>query len=161
MIRLLSSIPDSIQRFRANPWSHQRTLVTPRDSMDQFLQVLLTAFPVEHGAISTDQVVFEPDNVLEFVKSRGLALENIWTFGIEAEGMADVAALLHATLDDWIDFVFVPHPASFAIYADHDEYLTLYLPSGPDLNSVASQLELAGFKFVDDYVRPSKGEIWR
>jgi hypothetical protein len=162
VIRLLSSIPEAIDRFRADPWSHQVTLGTPRKNMEGFLSTLLIACPVSAGLTSTDQVVFEPDNFLELVKTRGLTLENYWTFCAEASSTEDVAALLGAMLDDWIDFVFVPAPVDFAIYADHDEFLTLYAPSSSRLDHLITQLKVAGFAFVDHYVRPSGGDgIWR
>lgn len=162
MIRLLSSIPEAIRRFRADPWPHQVTLVTPRKEMESFLSALLAACPVDEGLASTDQVVFEPDNILELLKARGLALENHWTFCIEATSTEDLAALLGAMLNDWIDFVFVPSPSSFAIYADHDEFLTLYVPDSSALDNLIARLKLAGFGFEDGYVRPSGGDgIWR
>jgi hypothetical protein len=160
MIRLLPSIPVAIHQFRANPWPHQKTLVTPRKDMASFLSALLAAFPVDHGVASTDQVVFEPDNFLELLKARELPIENYWTFCAEASNTEDVAALLDAMLNDWIDFVFLPSPTSFAIYADHDEYLTIYVPTSLGLDQLVTRLELFGFGF-EDYVRPSAGDIWR
>jgi hypothetical protein len=133
VIRLLTSIRDAIRRFRADPWPHQVTLVTPRKSMNEFLSALLSACPVDAGLASTDQVVFEPDNLLELVKARGLALENYWTFCAEATSTEDVVTLLGARLNDWIDFVFVPAPASCAIYADHDN--TTRVLNQADMNS--------------------------
>jgi|SRR5579863_3616698 hypothetical protein len=161
MIRLLPSIPESIDRFRANPWPFQKTLVTPRKDMASFLSTLLAAFPVDHGVASTDQVVFEPDSFLELLKARELVIENHWTFCVEASNTEDVAALLDAMLNDWIDFVFVPLPESFAIYADHDEFLTFYVPTSSEFDQLVTRLELVGFCF-EDYVRPSGGNnIWR
>lgn len=161
MIRLLSSLPEPIHGFRANPWPCQRTLVTPRKNMQSFLSTLLTVFPVEQGAASTDQVVFEPHNVLDLMKRLEVGVEDYWSFNIEVSKAEDVSALLNAMLNDWIDFVFVSSPLTFAIYADHDEYLTIYVPTTKQLNHLAEQLELEGFNFVGDYVRPSMGEIWR
>jgi hypothetical protein len=161
MIRLLQSIPGTIHLFRTNPWPHQKTLVTPRDNMSAFLSTLLTAFPVERGVASTDQVVFEPDSVLGLLNSRNIEVENHWCFCIEASETDDVSASLDAMLNDWIDFVFVPSPETFAIYADHDEYLTLYAPSAEELLRLIAELELRRFSFVADYVRPSEGSIWR
>jgi hypothetical protein len=154
MIRLLPSVPEAIHQFRANPWPCQKTLVTPRQDMAKFLSALMTAFPANHGVAATDQVVFEPDNFLELLKARALAIENYWRFCAEASNSEDVAALLDAMLHDWIDFVFVPSPASFAIYADHDEYLTIYVPTSPALDRLTSELPMLGFHF-NDYVRPS------
>jgi len=160
MICLLPSIPGAIHQFRANPWPYQKTLVTPRKDMASFLSTLLAAFPVDYGVASTDQVVFEPDNFLELLKAREVPIENYWTFCAEASNTEDVAVLLDAMLNDWIDFVFVPSPASFAFYADHDEYLTIYVPTSSGLDQLVTRLELVGFGF-EDYVRPSAGDIWR
>jgi len=161
MIRLLPSIPEAFQQFRCNPWPYQRTLVTPRKNMASFLSALLGAFPVDRGVASTDQVVFEPDSFLELLKARELAIENYWTFCAEASNIEDVTLLLDALLNDSIDFVFVPLPESFAIYADHDEFLTLYVPTSSGLDHLVTRLELVGFGF-EDYVRPSGGNnIWR
>jgi len=161
MIRLLPSIPEAIHQFRANPWPYQRTLVTPRTNMASFLSALLAVFPVDHGAASTDQVVFEPDNFLELLKARELAIGNYWTFYAEASNTDDLTVLLDAMLNDWIDFVFVPSPESFAIYADHDEFLTLYVPTSSGLDQLVTRLEQVGFSF-EDYLRPSRGnKIWR
>jgi hypothetical protein len=161
MIRLLPSIPEAIHGFRANPWPYQRTLATPRKNMAGFLSALLAALPIDRGIASTDQVVFEPDSFLEVLKVRELAIENYWTFCAEASNPEDVAVLLDAMLNDSIDFVFVPLPESFAIYADHDEFLTLYVPTSTGLDQLVARLELVGFRF-EDYVRPSGGNnIWR
>jgi hypothetical protein len=121
-----------------------------------FLSTLLTVFPVSQGAAATDQVVFEPDNVLELLKGREPPIENFWTFCVEASETKHVEAVLTAMLGDWIDFVFVPSPASFAIYADHDEYLTFYIPNSLGLDHLITRLEVEGFSF-EDYVRPSEG----
>lgn len=162
MIRLLASIPEQVRWFRANPWPYQRTLVTPRKDMASFLSVLLAVFPVDCGVASTDQVVFEPDSFLELLKARNLAIENYWTFCAEASSSEDVPMLLDAMLSDWIDFVFVPSPTSFAIYVDHDEFLTLYVPSSSALDHLSDQLKLGGFGFEDWYIRPSGGDgSWR
>lgn len=162
MIRLLPSIPEAIHRFRADPWPYQKTLGTPRKNMASFLSALLAVYPVDRGVASTDQVVFEPDNTLELLKARELLIENYWTFCAEASSAGDVAALLDAMLNDWIDFVFLPSPESFAIYADHDEFLTLYVPTSSGLSQLVNRLALAGFGFEDWYVRPSGGNnLWR
>jgi hypothetical protein len=161
MIRLLPSVPESIHDFRTNPWPCQKTLVTPRKNMRSFLSTLLTVFPIEQGTASTDQVVFEPDNLMDLLKGHEVIIENRWSFCIEASKAEGVSALLGTMLNDWIDFVFVPSPAAFAIYADHDEYLTIYTPTTQQLNHLIDRLELEGFSFIGDYMRPSEGAIWR
>jgi hypothetical protein len=161
MIELLTAVPSQIRQFRANVWNFQATLVTPRNAMNRFLAVVLGTFPVLEGSIATDQVVFEPDHVIELLNPRGILLENLWEFRLNATGAEDVTALLDATLNDWIDFTFVPTPASFAIYADHDEYLTLYCPDEASIETLRLRIEDAEFEFVKDYTRPSDGELLR
>ena len=58
-----------------------------------------------------------------------------------------------ATLGDWLDFIFVPEPGSIAIYADHDEYATIYAQTRSNLNRVTTPLADSGFHFVNDYER--------
>jgi hypothetical protein len=161
MIELLTTVPSQIRQFRANVWNFQATLVTPRNAMKRFLAVVLESFPVLEGSITTNQVVFEPDHVVELLNPRGIFLENLWEFTLNATGVEDVTALLDATLNDWIDFTFVPTPASFAIYADHDEYLTLYCPDKGSIETLRLRIENAEFEFVKDYTRPSDGELLR
>lgn len=73
---------------------------------------------------------------------------------ITAEGRAEVSALLCSTLADWIDFLFVPQPHSFSIYANHDEFATFYAHKRANLNLVTGPLLLAaGFKLEADYER--------
>ncbi len=63
MIRLLSSVPESICGFRTNLWPGRKTLVTPRQNMQSFISTLLHVFPAEQGAASTDQLV-DPEKVV-------------------------------------------------------------------------------------------------
>jgi hypothetical protein len=64
-------------------------------------------------------------------------------------------------LGDLVDFVFVPSPEVIAIYADHDEYTTLYTRDDSTLRSVSSNLETARFEAVPDYTRGSASNNWR
>ena len=50
---------------------------------------------------------------------------------------------------DWIDFVLIPTPKQFAIYADHDEYTTFFAHTRSNLNCVVRPLVEQGFKQVD------------
>jgi hypothetical protein len=48
---------------------------------------------------------------------------------------------LIAVLSDCVDFLFIPTPTSFVIYADHDEYITFYAHTRSNLNQVANPLQ--------------------
>src|SRR5215469_4576553 len=126
MLTLLSERPLEIQRFRAKPWPFQQTFKTPLKDLNRFVSSFLAPFSLEKGALSTDEVVFEPKNLLHLLADSSLTVENQYQLTIQATGQGAVADLLQAALGDWVDFVFVPTPELLAIYADHDEYATFY-----------------------------------
>jgi hypothetical protein len=71
---------------------------------------------------------------------------------IEAQGATETGELLRAALSEWIDFLFVPTPRPFVIYADHDEYTTFLAQRKGKLSGVVTALSAAHFCPVD-YVR--------
>ena len=161
MLTLLSEQPEEICRFRAKPWLFQQTFKTPLKDLNRFVTTFLAPFSLEKGAMSTDEVVFEPKNLLHLLANNSLLVEDQYHLTIQAEGQEAVADLLQAALGDWIDFVFVPAPEVLAIYADHDEYTTFYSRDDATLKNVASGLEKSGFEAVLDYTRGSSGDKWR
>ena len=72
---------------------------------------------------------------------------------VTAVGRQEVEELLHTTFADWFDFLFVPTPKPFVIYADHDEYTTFYANTRSNLNRVVEALSAQGFESVADYRR--------
>jgi hypothetical protein len=128
--------------------------------LGKFVECVFRHFPAESAAVSTEQVVFEPRHVIELLAGQSLELENIWSFILFADSKESVAKLLEAVLGDWIDFFFIPDPASLAIFADHDEYVTFYSRSELLLADFASTLERAGFQSIPDWIRPAHW-CWR
>jgi hypothetical protein len=109
------------------------------------------------GALAADQIVFEPKNLLKLMARHSISGEGVWHLTYEAEGPRCIAELLEAALGDWVDFCFVPTPATFAIYADHDEYVTFYAEDEAKIVMIANGLENAGFSSAADYERPDVG----
>jgi hypothetical protein len=161
MLAVLSERTEEIQRFRAAPWIFQRTFKTPLKDLNRFVSTFLARFTLERGALSTDEVVFEPKDLLHLLTAHSLAVQDYYHLTIQAMGQQEIAELLEAALGDWVDFVFVPSPEVIAIYADHDEYTTFYAQDDATLTSVASNLETAGFEAVPSYTRGSSGDKWR
>jgi hypothetical protein len=60
---------------------------------------------------------------------------------------------LECILADWADFLFVSNPGLIAVYADHDEYTTFYVPEKEALLTLTTDLEKAGFQPLRDYIR--------
>jgi hypothetical protein len=72
---------------------------------------------------------------------------------IRATGHADVLALLEASLSDWVDFLFVPSPNRFALYADHDEWTTVFGTNEVDLASMSAAMSSGAFEMITNYTR--------
>ena len=72
---------------------------------------------------------------------------------ITAAGQEEIEALLEAALGDWVDFIFVPEPKSFAIYSDHDEFTTFFAQNRSSLNRVVQALAGQGSKLEKEYRR--------
>ncbi|MGA3106189.1 MAG: hypothetical protein ABSD53_17045 [Terriglobales bacterium] len=161
MFAVLTERTEEIKRFRATPWLFQQTFLTPLKDLNRFVSTFLEQFSLEKGALSTDQVVFEPQNLLGLLANQSLSVDNYYDLKIEALGKPEIANLLSAALGDWVDFVFVPSPEVIAIYTDHDEYTTFYARDEATLKTLSSRLETAGFKAVANYIRGSSGDRWR
>jgi hypothetical protein len=161
LITVLSERPEEIQRFCAAPWQFQLTFKTPLKDLSRFVSTFLAHFPLERGALSVDLVVFEPKNLLKLFARKSLQLADCWNFNLRAEGQQGVLELLEAALGDWVDFSFVPTPESFAIYADHDEYTTIYANGESDLAELTRDLKNAGFESVAGYTRGGMNDGWR
>jgi hypothetical protein len=65
----------------------------------------------------------------------------------------EIKALLEAALGDWVDFLFVPTPEPFVIYADHDEYTTFYADTKSNLDRIVEALSAEGFDMALGYER--------
>jgi hypothetical protein len=161
MLAVLSERTEEIQRFRDAPWLFQQTFTTPLKDLKRFVSTFLAPFSLEKGALITDQVVFEPRNLLRLLETKSLSVDNYYDLKIQATGQLEIANLLQAALGDCVDFVFVPSPEVIAIYTDHDEYTTFYAQDNATLKTVISRLETAGFAAVANYTRGSSGDRWR
>ena len=154
-INLKSSIAtETLEKFRRSPWEFQQTFETPLKNLDSFVKAILSAVEaVQSGSFSIDQVVFEPTDLISLLESHSIRPEYRHGLCLIAEAQSEVEQLLRTVLSEWIDFLFVPQPESFAIFADHDEYSTFYAHNRANLDRLASALSEQGFKAVTDYER--------
>jgi hypothetical protein len=160
LISTLKENPENLVRFRAAPWQFQRTFKTPKEQLPVFLRLLLEQFEVESGVITTDLIVFEPSNVLELLLQMSVEVDDKWAFVLAVEGKADLCTLLEAVLEDWIDFLFVPKPEEVAIYADHDEFLTVFTAAPDSLQILNAKLEREGYETATGYTRQLTADGW-
>ena len=142
----------ALKRARRTAWEFQRTFLTPLKDLPRFVGVILSALPGVKGAHAEfDQVVFEPQYELVPLAAK-YSLPPDWHragLAIEAEGATETRELLQAVLSESIDFLFVPTPKRFVVYADHHECMTFFAHRKGHLNAVAEALTVAKFVAVE------------
>jgi hypothetical protein len=131
----------------------QRTFQTPLNDLPTFVDLLLAGKPeIAAATVTIEQVVFTPERLERFLTDYELPLD-YRDRAIVSESHQESKGLLEAALSGWVDFYFVPTPRRFILYADHDEYATLFAARRGTLSAIAGSLTAAGFKEVPDYVR--------
>jgi hypothetical protein len=107
---------------------------------------------MKSGCFTIEQAVFEPTHLIKLLADHSIPPRYECGVRFTTEGQKETQLLLHAILSDWIDFIFVPEPKSFAMYGDHDEYTTFFAHSRSNLNRVVHALS-GEFRMVSDYER--------
>jgi hypothetical protein len=150
---ILSREPGAVKRFRRTSWRFQQTFETPLKDLDRFVSVILSVHKITGGVLTIDEVVFEPKHLLVLMSKHSLPPQYGHDWRFEVTGEEQVSELLVAALSDWVDFLFVPSPKPFVIYADHDEYTTFYGNTKSNLTGIVSALSENGFKQVQNWER--------
>src|SRR6478736_2355660 len=150
----ITNTPEVLSKFRRTTWGFQTTFSTPLKSLDSFVSTILPdGDGFEKGAVTIDEIVFESRTLNALLAGNPVSGELSRDWSIYAEGKVRVRELLQATLSDWIDFLFVPTPKPFVIYADHDEYTTFYASTKSNLNRVVPALLSNGLNQTPNYQR--------
>jgi hypothetical protein len=143
-----------LQRIRRSVSAlEQRTFQTPLGRLAEFVECLFASDPPSSAAAIVEQCVFQPKHLEALLASHDLPLQlNPDRRIIAAEGV-ESSALLGALLADWLDFYFEPIPKRFVLYADHDEYTTLFAAKKGPLAQLAHRLTGKGFIEISGYLR--------
>ncbi|MHB8756106.1 MAG: hypothetical protein ACYC92_14295 [Candidatus Acidiferrales bacterium] len=80
--------------------------------------------PLKGASVTIYLVVFEPRGLIEMLASSSIPPTYERGVCLTATDRLEIEELLRVTLSEWIDFLFVPEPSEFVIYADHDEFTT-------------------------------------
>jgi hypothetical protein len=149
----ISSQSSAGWRLREAPFPFQTTYVTPLKELPDFVSTILARFTVADGAVWIEQIVFEPRELIWYLRGRGFVSDEgkLNRAILHAESRAEVAELLECVLGQWTDFAFIPSPKEFAIYADHDEYTTIFVSTAEVLNRLNTEMENKGFKTAKDW----------
>jgi hypothetical protein len=144
----------ALKKFRSTVWTFQQTFQTPLDDLQRFTSTIINSVgALKTATVTIDLIVFDPKHLLDLQARRVIPGSYQRGACFTAEGAPEIKELLAAALADWIDFIFVPEPKSFAICADHDEYTTFYAQTRSNLNRLIHPLVEAGFKQVQGYKR--------
>jgi hypothetical protein len=150
----LFETPGTLARFRRTHWKLQQTFRTPLKTLQPFVEAIISAQkPLETGRVTIDQAVFEPKHVVALLAENSLPPKYGYDWTLEAANQDEIITLLQAVFSDWIDFLFVPTPRCFVIYADHDEYTTFYASQKSNFNRVVDALSNQGFDLIKNYER--------
>jgi hypothetical protein len=146
--------PGSLKRVRRPSGQHQHTFRTALDRLPVFVAGLLAGTPpIASGTVILRAVVFEPRHVTALLKSYDLIQDLTADVSITASGAEELQALLIGAFSDWLDFYFVPNPHRFLVYADHDEYTTVFASRRGAISRIATAMSLAGISDVTGYTR--------
>jgi hypothetical protein len=132
----------------------QQTVETPLKNLPPFAAAITSAVPrAVSGSVTIDTWVFQPEHWIALLTRYSIEPRYARGICVTAVGREEIKALLEAAFGDWLDFIFIPQPGSFAIYADHDEYTTFVAQTRSNLNRVATAVKVSGAKLVSDYER--------
>lgn len=151
---IASRATEVLDRFCKNPWEFQATFETPLKSLQSFVATIISSSePLQAGSLIVDKVVFEPRDLNAMLADYSIPPEYGRGLCLTAAGPQEIEELLRVVYGEWIDFLFVPEPQLFAIYADHDEFSTFYAHHLTKVERIADALSKGGFKAEPQYQR--------
>jgi hypothetical protein len=150
----VASSPETLKRFRRPTGSYQQTFRTPLDRLPVFVAALLAGNPpITSGAVTVQSVVFTPTHLAALLGQHGLPADAAAGATITATGFQEVRDVVSAALADCVDFYFLPRPNHFLLYADHDEFTTIFSARKSAISRVAAAMTTAGIAAVPGYSR--------
>ena len=151
-MKLESNAPENAW-LTTPPFPFQQTYATPLDDLQHFIETLLDPFEVSRASVWIETLVFNPKELVWYLRGSGIhsnegELNNSLLL---AENRSEAATLLECILGQWADFAFLPTPREFVIYADHDEFTTVFTKSTEKLSSLRKHMKAEGFREVRDW----------
>jgi len=148
-----SDTPSVLKQLRKASWKFQQTFKTLK-KLEPFVASIISTGGPQTACVTIEQIVFEPKNLIDQLTRYSLPPRCGKGASVTATGRHEIEELLQAAFADWVDFLFVPSPKPFVIYADHDEYATFYANTRSNLNRISEALSLQGFEKIAEYTRP-------
>jgi hypothetical protein len=152
-VTLSGPIVGELKRLRSRTGPEQATFHVPPTRAGDFAATLLaTGAGADHARIVIANVVFEPRHLNAAVGRNDLEAWLADETVIDA-GAGEAQALLTAGLSDWVDFWFAPSPGGFLLFADHDEWSTVFAHKKGVVSRASEALRAAGFREVVGFER--------
>lgn len=146
--------PGVVKRFGRASWRFQQTFETPLHDINRFVSTIASAHGrIQEASITIDQVVFDAKHLNALISADASPVQLGRDLSITTDGPHEVEPLLQAAFSDWVDFLFVPTPKPFVIYADHDEFVTFYTNAKSHLNQIVEPLTSQGYTVVQNWKR--------
>ena len=149
-----SDTASALKQLRKSSWKFQQTFKTPLKKLEPFVASIVSTGKPQTACVTIEQIVFEPKHLIDLLIRHSLPPRYGKGVSVTAAGQHEIEELLQAAFADWVDFLFVPSPKPFVIYADHDEYATFYANTRSNLNRISDALSLQGFEKIAEYTRP-------
>lgn len=150
----IETTPGALLRFKQSPGKFQHTFKTDLERLPTFVAALLAGTPpITSGTVTIKSVVFEPKHLRQVLAMHAIKDEPVSGMAITASGPEELHSLLIGTFSDWLDFYFTPRPGPFTVYADHDEYTTVFASRKFPISKIATAMALAGIADVPGYAR--------
>jgi len=149
----LASTPGESKKLRKKAGGAQMTFAVSRAGAATFAAALLSGDPpCDRAALVIEGVSRTLYHVGPLIARPPLeALPRDTT--IAANSREASAALLAAALSDCVDFWFVPTPGGLIVYADNDEYATVFAHRQGAVSKAGERLRAAGLPEVAGYER--------
>ena len=146
--------PGKLEQLRRSAGLFQRTYHTPLIQLESFVQTLLEPWAsITSAALTVEAIIFPPKHLGQLLARYRLRPELRGESTISATGSDEAHELLVAALGDWVDFYYVAEPTGPLVYADHDEYTTVFAARKRPLGQLRVAMAAAGFTEVPDYSR--------
>jgi hypothetical protein len=143
-----------VKKARRGAGRFQRTFVIQADTRISFASLLLEQAPgLQSGWFFVENVIFLPANTERLLAEHGLVLPSLREVTFTAADASEARSLLAAALRDGLEFYFLPRPSRFLIYADHHEFVTVFMSRKGVLSQLSKRLCDAGVDELPDFVR--------
>jgi len=116
----LSDSPSALKQIRKASWKFEQTFKTPLNNLQPYVVAILSAASPETACVTIEEAVFEPKHWIDLLTRYSLPPRYSKGVSVTAIGAQEMQELLYTAFTDWFDFLFVPTPKPFVIYADHD-----------------------------------------